>query len=99
MNPSLIIQLLLVVLPKLKDYFTKNGGVNSVSGGFLGWLLGVGTVAMTDTATVDQFITWLMHYGVYGLYAAGIVAGIRTAVFTVKGGLPKLVDAAKKQDE
>jgi hypothetical protein len=64
----------------LVQYFTKNGGLNTVSGGFLGAFGALFGVALAQTSEVDQIITWLQNQGEYGLIAGAVVAGLRVAL-------------------
>lgn len=65
-------------------YFTKNGGLNTVSGGVLGSLITLLAMGLQKTATVDQLITWLQNQGEYGLLGGAIVAGLRCSVLVYK---------------
>ncbi|MBR2691765.1 MAG: hypothetical protein IKE42_28250 [Aquamicrobium sp.] len=81
-----ILNLAASLLLMLKEYFTKNAGMNTVSGGLLGSLLTLLMMGLQDTAHMDQLITWLQNQGETGLIAAAVVAGLRTAVFLWSAG-------------
>lgn len=77
-----IITIIVTVLPLLRDYFTKNKGLNTVSGGVFG-AFGVILVQALEqnTASVDQLITYVSNQGTYGIYAAAVVVALRTGVY------------------
>lgn len=73
--------------PQLYAYFTKNKGLNTVSGAAGGSLLTLVVLGM-QTAGYDQLITFLQNYGESGLIAAAVMAGLRVAVQVYKASKP-----------
>lgn len=78
-----IVSLLLAALPLLKQYFTKNAGMNSVTSGAVGVFGTLAVLASQNTANIDQAITFFSNYGKTGLYVAGAIAALRTFIFIV----------------
>lgn len=74
-----VISLIAAVGPQLVQYFTKNKGLNTVTGAAGGSLLTLVVLGM-QTAGYDQLITFLQNYGESGLVAAAFMAGLRLAV-------------------
>ena len=65
-------------------YFSKNGGLNTISGGFLGAFGALFGVALTQTSEIDQLITWVMNQGENGLIAGSIIAAARVGLATYR---------------
>ncbi|MGG7581693.1 hypothetical protein [Rhizobium sp. Nf11,1] len=82
-----LISLLTALLPQLLQYFTKNKGLNTVTGAAGGSLLTLVVLGM-QTAGYDQLITFLQNYGESGLIAAAFMAGLRVAVQVYKAAKP-----------
>lgn len=74
------------MLPALIAYFTKNAGLNTVTGSLL---TAVGTILLQaighNQDNIDQLITWFSNQGEYGLYAAAGIVALRAAVFFLRG--------------
>lgn len=75
-----VLGLVITALPLLRDYFTKNKSLNTVTGGFLG---AFAVILMQNAESVDQMISALQNQGQYGLIAGAVIAGLRTAVFVL----------------
>lgn len=76
------------ILVNLWQYFTKNKGLNTVTGAAGGSLMTLVVLCM-QTAGYDQLITFLQNYGDSGLIAAAIIAGLRCAVLVYTASKPK----------
>lgn len=72
-----VLAVLAAIIPMLRDYFTKNAGLNTVSGGFLGAFM---VIILQNQGQIDQIITWLQNQGEYGIIAGAFVAGLRVAL-------------------
>lgn len=83
-----IVTVLLTVATLLKDYFTKNAGMNSVTSGAAGALGTVALLASQNTGNIDQAITFFSNYSSTGLYVAGAIAALRTFIFVVSPAKP-----------
>jgi hypothetical protein len=75
-----LFNLLAAVGPQLFQYFTKNKGLNTVSGGVLGSFLTLLVLAFQQEGTINQIITFLQNQGEAGLIGGAVVAGLRVAV-------------------
>jgi hypothetical protein len=74
-----VFNLLITLLPLLKEYFTKNKGLNTVTGGFMG-AFGVLLIQAIQGGEYDQFVAWLQSQGETGLLVGAVVAALRTLV-------------------
>jgi hypothetical protein len=74
------INVFVTVLPMLKDYFTKNKGLNTVSGGFLG-AFGVLVMQGMQSGNFDLAVSWVQNQGETGVIVGCMLVGLRTAVF------------------
>lgn len=75
------------MVPQLIEYFTKKP-VNAVTGAAGGSLLTLVLLGM-QSGGFDQLITFLQNNGQYGLIAAAIMAGLRTAMLVYTASKPK----------
>lgn len=82
MNPN-IVTIALTVLTLLKNYFTKNAGMNSVTSGATGAFGALALLAYQNTGNIDAVITFLSNHGQTGLIVAGVIAALRTFIFAV----------------
>jgi len=67
------------LLPQLIKYFTKNAGLNTVTGAAGGSLLTLVLMAMQSGA-YDQIISYLQQYGDKGMIAAAVFIALRAGV-------------------
>ncbi|WP_017993845.1 hypothetical protein [Rhizobium leguminosarum] len=74
-----VVSLLTILLPQLYQYFTKNKGLNTVTGAAGGSLLTVLLIGMQN-GYYDQAITFLQNNWAYGGYATAVMVGLRAAV-------------------
>ncbi|NDD83382.1 hypothetical protein EBZ38_03755 [bacterium] len=75
-----IISVILAVLPALRDYFTKNKGLNTVSGGLLGAFGVLAAQALQNQGTVDAVVTTLQNQGELGVIVGGVIVALRVFV-------------------
>jgi hypothetical protein len=75
------------VLIKLYEYFTKNAGLNTVTGAAGGSLLTLVLLGM-QTATYDQMIAFLQNNGEYGIIAGAVFAALRMFVVVYVASKP-----------
>lgn len=78
---------LIPTLIKLYEYFTKNAGLNTVTGAAGGSLLTLALLGM-QTASYDQMITFLQNNGEYGLIAGAFFAALRIFVVVLVSSKP-----------
>lgn len=80
-----IISILIAVIPLLRDYLTKNSGLNTVTGGVLG-AFGVLLVQGLEQnqGSIDQIVTYLSNQGQYGVFVAAGIVALRAAVFFLR---------------
>ncbi|TBG37171.1 hypothetical protein ELG77_09060 [Rhizobium leguminosarum] len=74
-----VVSLLTILLPQLYQYFTKNKGLNTVTGAAGGSLLTLLLIGMQN-GYYDQAITFLQNNWEYGGYATAVMVGLRAAV-------------------
>lgn len=73
------------MLTALLAYFTKNAGLNTVTGSVLTAIATLAFQALGHNQdNIDQLITWFSNQGEYGLYAAAGIVGLRAAVFFLR---------------
>lgn len=73
------------IIAQLLAYFSKNKGLNTVSGGVLG-AFGVLAVQAVERnqGSIDQVVTYLSNQGDIGLTVAAVIVGLRAVVYFLR---------------
>lgn len=74
-----LLPILTVLLPQLYNYFTKNKGLNTVTGAAGGSVLTLLLIGMQN-GLYDQAISFFQNNWEYGGYATAVMVGLRAAV-------------------
>lgn len=74
-----VASILTILLPQLIQYFTKNKGLNTVTGAAGGSVLTLLLIGMQN-GLYDQAITFFQNNWEYGGYATAVMVGLRAAV-------------------